>query len=255
MATQFNHIHHLWPHSGAVLFQGAYSAALHSAEQMLCESTPRSRALLDSNAHPDFRCIQPEEGSQGIKIDQIRDLNQWAVGKPQISNRQIAIIYPAHAMNVQASNALLKTLEEPTIDTLLILVSDRPSLLLPTLRSRCRKLRLPDRDPEDLSSMLKENIKKDLQALQHNQTDPLEIAQNWIKQDPKQILHGLWVILYEDLKHKALNDPDLNAMPKSIQWWSFMDYVMESKRVLEEPNQANVQLLLETILIRYSEVV
>jgi DNA polymerase-3 subunit delta' len=62
---------------------------------------------------------------------------------------RVAIVSPAHAMTVNAQNALLKTLEEPAARTLLMLVSSRPSGLLPTVRSRCQRVELPHPPAEE----------------------------------------------------------------------------------------------------------
>jgi len=61
---------------------------------------------------------------------------------------RVAIVTPAHSMTINAQNALLKTLEEPASGTLLVLVTSRPSAILPTLRSRCQRIELarPDAD-------------------------------------------------------------------------------------------------------------
>lgn len=93
--------------------------------------------LLEAGTHADLRRIGPED-SKLIRIDQIRELNEWAVQTGQHGARKIAIIYPAEQMNVQAANALLKSLEEPVPGTLFILVADQPARLLPTIRSRCQ---------------------------------------------------------------------------------------------------------------------
>ena len=135
-----------WPTSGTILLVGANESTLQRANEhargLLCENGTRSRALFDANSHPDFRYIAPEEGSHRIKIDQIRELMLWANGKPQISSIQVAILSPAHTLNLQAANALLKTLEEPSLSTLFILVTDKPSFLPATIRSRCYWIRL-----------------------------------------------------------------------------------------------------------------
>ncbi len=96
--------------------------------------------LLSAGTHPDLRLIHPEE-SKLIRVDQIRAANDWVVQTPSQGGDKVVIIYPAEQMNAQASNALLKCLEEPTPRTLFLLVSDQPSRLLPTIRSRCQKLR------------------------------------------------------------------------------------------------------------------
>ena len=78
--------------------------------------------------------------SREIKIAQIRKLQERLSFKALEARRKFALILCADAMNVQAQNALLKTLEEPPDDTTLGLVSASPNALLPTIRSRCLKL-------------------------------------------------------------------------------------------------------------------
>ncbi|MBX3707488.1 MAG: hypothetical protein KF911_12745 [Pseudomonadales bacterium] len=91
-------------------------------------------------AHPDLRWIVPD-GSL-IKVDAVRELAEFAQGTAQNGPRKVAVLIDAHAMNRNAANALLKTLEEPPAGTHLILVSCRPGRLLPTLRSRCQQITL-----------------------------------------------------------------------------------------------------------------
>ena len=93
--------------------------------------------LLQAGTHADLRRVSPED-SKLIRIDHIRELNDWAVQTGQHGDRKVAIVYPAEQMNVQAENALLKGLEEPVSETLFILISDQPARLLPTTRSRCQ---------------------------------------------------------------------------------------------------------------------
>jgi len=78
--------------------------------------------------------------SREIKIGQIRKLQERLAYKALEARRKFALIVQAEAMNVQAQNALLKTLEEPPDGTTLVLVSSAPHALLPTIRSRCLKL-------------------------------------------------------------------------------------------------------------------
>lgn len=100
----------------------------------------RGCQLLDAGTHPDFQAVQPEEEGKEITIGQIRDLLTWQTLTPQYGRARIVIIEPADRMNANAANALLKTLEEPGRDALLLLVSARPAALLPTIRSRCQQL-------------------------------------------------------------------------------------------------------------------
>ena len=106
-----------------------------------CE-TCRSCVARQAGSHPDDCAIQPEEGKVSIGIDLIRWAAERLSKTPQAGGFQVALIEPAHAMTIAAANALLKTLEEPARDTVLILVSEQPGKLLPTVLSRCQRLHL-----------------------------------------------------------------------------------------------------------------
>ncbi|MEQ8861391.1 MAG: hypothetical protein RIC56_22315 [Pseudomonadales bacterium] len=97
--------------------------------------TNREAAAL---AHPDLRWLAPDGAV--IKVDSIRDVVTFTQGTPQAGPRKVAVIADAHALNVSAANALLKTLEEPPAGTHLVLTSSHPARLLPTIRSRCQDL-------------------------------------------------------------------------------------------------------------------
>ncbi|MCB1735927.1 MAG: DNA polymerase III subunit delta' [Gammaproteobacteria bacterium] len=91
---------------------------------------------------PDRKADTPRK-QRLISIGQIRQLNEFLVTKSQFGGWRIGVIAPAEAMNVNAANSLLKTLEEPGGSTLLMLLSERPSALPATVRSRCRSLSIP----------------------------------------------------------------------------------------------------------------
>jgi DNA polymerase-3 subunit delta' len=92
--------------------------------------------------HPDVTQLSPEGDSKQILIQSVRDLSADLALTAHTKGYKVAIVSPAEAMNPFAANALLKTLEEPPARTLVLLVTSQPSRLLPTLRSRCSKLRL-----------------------------------------------------------------------------------------------------------------
>lgn len=87
-------------------------------------------------AHPDLRWTV-RDGAE-IKVDAVREIGAFAQGTAQAGARKVAVLEDADALNQSAANALLKTLEEPPPGTYLILTSQRPSRLLPTVRSRCQ---------------------------------------------------------------------------------------------------------------------
>jgi DNA polymerase III subunit delta' len=142
------------PH--ALLFSGPRGVgkerfALALTQSLLCpdrnaEGRPcgvcRHCHLLQSGSHPDFQWVVPEEESKSgeIKIEAIRALTGGASLTAQSGGYKVVIIQPAHRMNKAAANSLLKTLEEPTRDTLIILLTEHPARLLPTIRSRCQQV-------------------------------------------------------------------------------------------------------------------
>jgi len=142
------------PH--AMLFSGPRgvgkeSFALAFSQSCLCPDSDASGRpcgvcrhcqLLQSGTHPDFQWVRPEEESKSgeIKIEAIRELTSGAGLTAQTGGHKVILVQPAHRMNTAAANSLLKTLEEPSRDTLIILLTDQPSRLLPTIRSRCQQL-------------------------------------------------------------------------------------------------------------------
>lgn len=107
----------------------------------------RSCKLLEGGAHPDFFHLHPDEDSVVIKVDQVRALIAKLDLTTSISERKLAYIHPAEAMNAAAANALLKSLEEPAGNAVLILVSDNPGRLPVTIRSRCQSIAVNQPDP------------------------------------------------------------------------------------------------------------
>jgi DNA polymerase-3 subunit delta' len=116
------------------------------ARLLCCEDQPeacgqcRSCKLLAGGAHPDRFELFPEEGSEVIKVDQVRSLIASLDLTTSISARKVAYIHPAESMNIAAANALLKSLEEPTGNAVIILVSSDPGSLPVTIRSRCQSI-------------------------------------------------------------------------------------------------------------------
>lgn len=106
----------------------------------------RTCRLLAAGTHPDRMLATLEVNEKTgklrkeIVIDQIRDLSARLAMSSQLGSWQVAVIDPAEAMNGSAQNALLKTLEEPTDATLIVLVADQPWRLSATIRSRCQRV-------------------------------------------------------------------------------------------------------------------
>jgi len=173
------------------------------------------------SAHPDLKFVGYEINQKTgkpraeIVIEQIRALSEAMTLTPQLGGAQMVIVDPADAINWNAFNALLKTLEEPQPGRYLWLLSANPARLPATIRSRCQRLelRLPPQEEalqwlatrghrgelarEALEAarghpgladawvsgdglVLRRSVAQDVQALQRGQAAPAELAQRWV---------------------------------------------------------------------------
>ncbi|MCZ6803902.1 MAG: DNA polymerase III subunit delta' [Proteobacteria bacterium] len=223
------------------------------AMQLLClskEHNPESACgtcqschLFMAGTHPDLTSIEPEEVGKQIKIAQIRELIDYVALKSFSGNIKIAIIQPADAMNRATANALLKTLEEPPSQSMLFLLSHRPSNLPITIRSRCQRidfnpafdqtaiewlqkqpgnsdlsaellLRLSGGGPlkalelvEDEQLQFRHTLLKDLSQLSRKNCDPVQIAAHWQTLGVENILAWLMRIIQDLIRLKLRREP------------------------------------------------
>lgn len=122
------------------------------------ESDPVMRSIL-SGGHPDISVHRRELNDKGklaqdITVDQIRQLNHFFSMKPGMGGWRVGIVDAIDECNRNASNALLKTLEEPPQQSILLLINHRSKPILPTIRSRCRVLSLSPLNEEDCKRAL-----------------------------------------------------------------------------------------------------
>jgi DNA polymerase-3 subunit delta' len=186
----------------------------------------RACLLLDAGTHPDFVAVTYGLRKDGVQrkeivVEQIRELSARMAMASQFGGWQVVVIDPADAMNANAANALLKTLEEPSPQTLLLLVADAPWRLPQTIRSRCQRIefQLPSRDSAlawlaaqgvaEPSAALeaaggnpglardwaaqgalarRQAVRKDLAALASGRAEPMEVARRWLDAEPEQCL-------------------------------------------------------------------
>jgi DNA polymerase-3 subunit delta' len=155
------------PH--AILFHGPEGVGKSSIARLLgralmcqehgCSSCENCR-LYDAGNHPDFIHVQLElrkdkkELRKQIVVDQIRRLSSVIGLAPRMGARRLILIDPADKMNLEAQNALLKTLEEPPPHTVLILIAARAQVLVSTVRSRCFSLSFGPLRATTLADML-----------------------------------------------------------------------------------------------------
>ena len=145
----------------------------------------RACRLVTAETHADLFVIPPLDEAT-IRVDVIRELITWSQKTAQLGRVKIAVIQRAERMNRNAQNALLKLLEEPTDQTLLILGTSNPQTLLPTVRSRCERIVLNKPSSTELSDWLRRESKTEDEsvialALRYAELAPmraLEIIQN-----------------------------------------------------------------------------
>ncbi len=113
-----------------------------------------SCTLFAAGSNPDYFRLTPAEDSRVIKIDQVRQLSESLSLTSHGNGYKVAILIPADALNINAANSLLKTLEEPSDNTVLVLVSAHPSRLPATIRSRCQEIRIQATDRESTTRWL-----------------------------------------------------------------------------------------------------
>lgn len=133
------------------------------AKKVLCINKENTEDCIscikwDSNNHPDFYEIEPEE-KKNIKIEQIRQMQEKISEKPITSEKKVYIIKDSETMTTEAQNCLLKTLEEPPEYATIILITSNESKLLNTIKSRCMKISF-DRIEEEL---IEKKVKEILQ--------------------------------------------------------------------------------------------
>ena len=136
------------------LHAGLPELALALTRLLLCSEPEGSHncghchacVLSASGAHGDFRWVEPVEKSRVIKVDQVRDAVQFSNQTAAFGLRKVIVLAPADNMNLDAYNALLKSLEEPAANTFWILVCHGIFGVPATIRSRCqiRRLAIPD---------------------------------------------------------------------------------------------------------------
>ncbi|MEL7113021.1 MAG: AAA family ATPase [Pseudomonadota bacterium] len=150
-ARASNRLHHGWIFQGPSgigksIFAKRIAGLMLGAEHVDAGDDNQTMQLVKSGGHPDLKWVERglnEKGKvrQDITVEQIRELNQFFSLRPAMAGWRVGVIDALDEMNVSGMNALLKTLEEPPDNALLILISHATQPILPTIRSRCQILR------------------------------------------------------------------------------------------------------------------
>ena len=275
---------------------GKRSLATRLAERLLCMAPTATHGcgnckgchLFQAGTHPDLLLVEPEESKKEIVIDQIRALAEFMALRPHTAAHKVALIFTADNLNLHAANGLLKMLEEPPAGSYLLLASDQPGRLLPTIRSRCVRLdlvpppidqgiawlRTQTSEPEALLRLSLGAARQaplgalrlleqgdgarlatllvDLEALTTGHTDPATVAAVWKKAGSAFALDWLQGWLADALAARQIAPDPLQASLAHMDpsnLHRFLDAVTETRRLVHEP--LDELLLLEDLLIRW----
>ena len=223
---------------------GKYQLALVFAQSLLCSNFDiepcnvcNSCIKVNSFNHPDLHIINEDE--KNIKREEIDYLIDSVYKKPYESKRKIYIIKEAHLMTVQAANAFLKTLEEPPLDTVIILLTSNSNLLIPTIVSRSQEIKFRNVSKETIMSYLKKYSDDNLF---------IELAANYSQgmlNKGVNIIEGKDQILQKREEIIKLFDRIINSSPEII-------YELES---YFEEEKDNIDLIIEIIMIWIRDII
>lgn len=216
----------------------------------------QSCLLFNANTHPDILELKLEEKASSIKVDAIRNLNNFVSNSPQVGSNKIALIYAADKLNIQSSNALLKTLEEPSLNTTIILIAKSRDDLLPTIISRCLEVYISGQTPIDTEIFT--SILADLDSLLVSRSaSVVEIAERWdtLAKDSEYISSIYQVFATIIIKRIGGQDyitglannthiQGLLSLLTTVKLFSALNSIIEFKKVTKAGNNPNFQLFL-----------
>ena len=184
---------------------------------------------------PDFRLLTPrlEEEETKIYVEDIRDLKSYLSFKPYFGPYKFAVVNDADRLVPQAANAFLKLLEEPTPFTVIILISSKPKLLLPTVLSRCEKVSFLPSKEMSIDKNTAKAVEEFLKIFREGLTERMQYAEKlFTGKNYQELVVGLihTLRLQENPDHKVLKN------------------LLQLNYLLSQP-QFNHRLALENFLI------
>lgn len=224
---------------------------LCTGEKKYCGNC-KSCIELDSDNNPDFEIIEPDGNS--IKIEQIRKMQEKIYERPVVSDKKVYIIDDADKMTVEAQNCLLKTLEEPPRNVVLMLIGQNENLFLTTIKSRCMIMMFEKISNEDLQKYLRDNYEVEKLSL-----DILNLFQGSIKKainlKDKQEEYKQIKEIFENIdrykKVEVLTKMDIIYISKD-EIFEILDYinVILMENVRDNANYANCIKIVEQAKMR-----
>ncbi|MBI2252257.1 MAG: DNA polymerase III subunit delta' [Armatimonadetes bacterium] len=222
---------------------GKTTCALWLAQILNCKdkNPPCGKCLscikIYNKNHPDLTIIEPI--SNFIKIDQIRDFQKEIYYKPYLNNYKIYIIKDAHKLIEEAQNCMLKTLEEPPDASIIILIAEIESSLLPTVISRCQKINFAKIIPQDIKDYL---INK-YQAADSNLDLLINLSKGSLGKTQKFLQNPNLLKMRAKILDLILNIPNLNLFN-----------IIELSNKLEEYKD-NLEYMLEILLSWFRDLI
>ncbi|MBI1195867.1 MAG: DNA polymerase III subunit delta' [Gammaproteobacteria bacterium] len=268
----------------------------------------RSCQLFAADSHPDMNVLTLLEDKNEISVDQVRELSGSLTLANQSQGYRVVIIEPAERLSLAAANSLLKAIEEPVGPTVFVLVLNDVARLPATIASRCQRIAFHTPDPElaetwlsewisdperraslldlangapfealalhqdDLAGPSRREMLAQIADLVRGDSDPLSVADAWLKSDPKTSLYSMYTCVADLIVLASAHDY-VAALPESshakrlarrldsyperdtalLRQWSVpalygqLDRITRAIRLLT--SQASQQLLLEELAV------
>jgi len=223
------------------------------ATALLCETLTdsgacgqcRSCQMRRAGTHPDCLIVEPEEVGKQIKIDQIRRLGEFVARTASAGQRKVVILDPADAMNASSANSLLKSLEEPSAGTHLLLRTRSASRLLPTIRSRCETVNAGVPDSALVLPWLREQLGERADMLHAAASGRPLLAVTMAQQDGLQQLASVALSLEQALARDAyipLTAAALHSYELTELTSAFVQVLIDFQRGLQSGREADWRL-------------
>jgi DNA polymerase III delta prime subunit len=155
-----------------------------------------SCSMVMANNHPDY-CLINLDKTKPIKIDVIREANNFVNSVPYFSNKKILLLNNFNKINQDAANAFLKNLEEPLDSVLFLLISNNFKVLPSTILSRVLQIKMPLNNNNNYDNL---EVLTDLHNIWVHNQESNKILEKWCKIDKQQLIFCLWSIVTNVIK-------------------------------------------------------
>lgn len=224
--------------------KGLFAKAL--AKKIMASEDDFTKKRIDKENHPDFYSFYPDPLSDNHLIEKIRYMIEEVYKPPFEAKRKVFVIHEAEKMLPSSSNALLKTLEEPTLDSTIILLASKKEKLLPTIISRCMNF--------SFNPLLEEEV---CQYLEKNYQMSSQDSQKFSKRAEGSI--GRAITLSQNLSYQK-KEEHLFALVNDSKTFSFFQNAEKLQAIIDEEKKektfqkSHIDLLLSQLLLWYRDI-